>query len=210
MADLEDYALTTVADVKESLGLASSDTSKDNLIIRKINQATDAIESYCQRRFVLTQYNQEEYNATQIDELVIRQRPIVIDASHNFSLEWRTTAFDANNWETVESDLYFVDQAAGVMNLMFNGVGHWNRYRLSYWAGFAAIPNDLAEAASMLACWYVNNPAGVKVYIIAQQEGNRSLRFSPNAQRSFAALLNELGIDETIDSYADSALLTDR
>ena len=37
MAQLLSYSLATVADVKESLGIDAGDTSKDNLIIRKIN-----------------------------------------------------------------------------------------------------------------------------------------------------------------------------
>lgn len=208
MADLVDYALTSLADVKESLGIASGDHSKDNLVIRKINQVTDAIESYCQRRFLLTSY-QEEYKASHIDEIVLKQRPIVIDGGHPFLAEWRTTAFDADIWEPIDSQLYFVDQAAGVLNLMYDAQGHWNRYRYSYWAGYATIPNDLAEAANMLACFYTNNPAGLNVGVQARQEGQRRTQYYaiPN---SFKSVMQQLGVDETIDAYANTPVLTDR
>lgn len=213
MANLVAYALTNVADVKESLGIASSNTTKDNLIIRKINQVTDMIEDYCQRRFALTNYVQEEYKASQIDEIVLKQRPIVIDGTHTFLAEWRTTAFNmgaaADTWETIDSQLYFVDESSGVINLMYNALGHWNRYRYTYWAGYATIPNDLAEAANMLACYFVNNPNGFNVGLQEKQEGSRRVRYFP-IPNSFKSLLQQLGIDQIIDNYADEPVLTDR
>jgi hypothetical protein len=53
LMSLLSYALCSLFDVKESMGIASSDQSWDNLIIRKINQATRQIEAYCDRRFLL-------------------------------------------------------------------------------------------------------------------------------------------------------------
>lgn len=225
MADLVTYALTSLSDVKESLGIASGDATKDNLIVRKINQATDAIENYCQRRFALTTYTQEEYRASQIDELTLKQYPIVITPTYPFLAEWRTTAFNmgssADTWETIDTQLSFVDLNAGVLNLLYNAVGGWNRYRFTYTAGYAVleadltagiagIPNDLAEACNMLACWYVNNPAGRAVYLAGTTEGQRSTRYIAHASKSFQLLLNELGIDETISAYAANPVLADR
>jgi len=48
MTALVSNALCSVADVKESLGI--SDASKDNLITRKINQATVTIQSAARGR----------------------------------------------------------------------------------------------------------------------------------------------------------------
>lgn len=209
MASLVSYALTNVNDVKESLGIASSDLTWDNLITRKINQVTDAIENYCQRHFTLQQYSQEEYKAPNIDELVLKQRPLVIDGTHLLTLEWRTTAFNSNNWETIDTSLYFADINSGVINLMFNGLGYWNRYRATYYAGYATIPNDLAEATNMIVCYYVNNPSGSNIGIQERREGQRLTRFFqiPN---SFRSVMEQLGVDETIDNYADTPVLTDR
>ncbi len=207
MATIVSYALTNLADVKESLGIASGNTTKDNLIIRKINQITDAIENYCQRRFAVTSYI-EEYAASQIDVLVLRQRPIVIDGTHTFTLEWRTTAFNDSQFETVDAQLYFVDEPSGVMNLMFNAVGHWNRYRITYSAGYTPIPNDLAEAANLLACYFVNNPNAATAGVQQISEGQRATRYFQ--KNNFYNILQQLGIDQTIDAYADEPVLADR
>jgi hypothetical protein len=206
MASLLSYALTSLSDVKESLGISSGDTSKDNLIIRKINQATRAIEAYCGRRFKLTTYTNQEYNATNTDELVLRQRPIV--SVSDFGV--RNTGLNDNNWESIESDLYFVDTTAsfeensGILKLMFTNRGSWNRFRVSYIAGYTTIPEDLAEACATVAAFYVKNADGT-AFVQDMQEGQRRLRYS-QGQKSFKMMLQELGIEQIIESYANYPL----
>lgn len=211
MSDLASYALTNVADVKESLGLASSDHSKDNLIIRKINYVTDLIENYCSRRFLQTTYTQEEYHASGIDEIALRQRPIVVDASHTFLAEIRNSALNVSDWETIDSQLCFIDNASGVITFDFNAVGNANRYRFTYTAGYPTIPSDLAEAANVLACYFVNNPAGFQVGIQVRREGQRETRYSnTNTNLKLRNIAEQLGIDSVLDSYSNLPLLTDR
>lgn len=205
MATLLSYALTTKADVKESLGISSAVTTYDNLIIRKINQATRAIEAYCGRRFALTTYTQVEYSATIIDEIVLRQRPITTFTS----LEIRDSTLNEDSWETVDSQLYFVDKNAGVLNLNFNALGRWNRYRVTYTAGYGTIPEDLAEACASLAGFYFNNASGGDVGVSSKREGGREVKFT-TATQNFAGVLEALGIDSIIDYYANNPLMTDR
>lgn len=207
MASLLSYSLTDLASVKESLNLASSDHSKDNLIIRKINQATRAIESYCGRRFQSTLYTQVEYAATQTDELILRQRPVTAFTS----LEIRDSGLDVNNWETIDTQLYYVHNAAGVIDLMFNAFGRWNRYRVTYTAGYGTIPEDLAEACASLAAFYVNTAAGVHVALATIKEGQREQQYSRQLNTlNFHQIISQLGVDEIIDSYANNPVMTDR
>lgn len=207
MATLLSYALCSVADVKESLGIASSDTTKDNLIIRKINQATRAIENYCGRRFQATSYTQVEYSGTQTDELILRQRPIISFTG----LEIRDSGLNYTNWESIETSLYFVHNAAGVVDLMFNASGRWNRYRVTYSAGYQTIPEDLAEACVSLACYYYHNASGVQVGSSSMKEGQREIQYGrQNIQLTFRNILAQLGIDGIIDSYANNPIMTDR
>lgn len=207
MADLVDYALTTVADVKENLGLASSDHSKDNLITRKINQVTDLIQKYCGRQFKLQQYT-EDKDGSQIDTMVLDQRPVVIDDDHAFGVQRRDTSLNESNFETVDSNLAFVDLNSGVVELNYNALGHWNRYRYTYWAGYATIPNDLAEAAATIAAYFVNNPAGTDVGMLMRKEGQREVRYA-SAGLSFKTLIEQLGVDGVLDSYSNQPVLTD-
>lgn len=200
MTTLLSYALCTVADVKESLGIDAGNTSKDNLITRKINQATDMIERYCGgRRFASTVYTNEEYDATNSDQLSLKQYPIISFTS----LSSRDSTLNDSSWSTVDSEYYFTDTNAGVLDLTFNASGRWNRYRVTYTAGYETIPSDLIEACATLASYLVENGAagtGVK----KKQEGQRSIEyFDPNGNstQGTTSIFDQIGIDEILQTY---------
>lgn len=200
MSNLLSYALCSVADVKESLGIPSSDTSQDNIIIRKINQATEMIERYCGgRRFAETTYTDEEYDATNSDQLILRNYPVTTLTS----LSYRDSSLNEDAWEVVDADRYFTDITAGVLDLTFNAVGRWNRYRVTYTAGYSTIPADLAEACVILASYYVQNATsgtGIK----KKKEGQREIEyFDVNSGGSGANdIFTQLNIDDILLTYA--------
>lgn len=205
MASLLSYSLTTLADVKETMGIASSDTSWDNFLVRKINQATRAIEAYCGRRFALTTYTNEEYDATNTNQIILRQRPIVTLTT----LDVRDSGLNITDFESIESDLYFYDANAGVLELNFTARGSWNRFRVTYSAGYSTIPEDLAEACATLASYYALNPDGSQIGVKEKQEGQRKISYG-STTNSFLDVLKQLGIDTIIDSYSNYPVLTDR
>lgn len=197
MATLLSYALTSVADVKELLGIDSGDSTKDNLIIRKINQATTLIENYCQRRFASTVYTDVEYDSPDSDTLVLSQRPVTSFTS----LGVRDGPENLSSWSTVETQDYFVDTAAGILKLNFNTYGAWNRYRVTYTAGYTTIPADLGEAAATLAAYLVDNGVsgtGVK----RKKEGQREIEyFESGPSNTGGSLLESLGLDDILEPY---------
>lgn len=205
MASLLSYSLTDLASVKESLGIASSDTTKDNLCIRKINQATRQIEAYCGRRFLSTTYTQELYNASQTSELVLAQRPVI----GSITFEARDTVLNADDWETVDTNLFYVDANSGVVTSLFKNVGGFGRYRVTYTAGYATIPEDLAEACASLAAFYVNNADSSDIGKARIREGNREVLYAKN-QVTFRSIIEQLGIDSIIDSYANNPIASNR
>lgn len=212
MASLLSYALTNLSDVKESLGISAGDTSKDNLIIRNINKATRLIENYCGRRFKETSYTRELYSATNIDQLILKQRPLTSTTPLVFEI--RNTGLNTVNFETIDSQLYFCDVGspqgnAGVIDLMFFARGRWDRYAITYSAGYSTIPEDLAEACADLASYYTINTGAEGIGIQLKREGQRELRYA-NASLKFRTIMENLGIDEIIDSYANNPVMTDR
>jgi hypothetical protein len=204
MTNLLTYALTNLADVKESLGIASGIATYDNLVRRKINQATEMIETYCDRRFLSTVYTDEEYDGTGIDELRLNQYPITAFTS----LSVRDTPLNESDWETTDSELYFVDLDTGILRLLFNAGGRWGRYKVTYTAGYTAanLPQDLTEACVVLACYLVNTSptmnslalSGVK----SKREGQRSIEYDVGILGS-DQLFKRLGIFDSIAAYAD-------
>lgn len=201
MASLASYALTTVADVKETLGISSGVTTKDNLITRKINQATDMIENYCERRFASTAYT-EEYDGSGIDELILRQRPIISFTS----LEARNTVLNQSDWSTIPTDQYFLDNNAGMVKAITYFWGNYNRWRATYTAGYATIPYDLQEACATLAAYLTTNSVPGQIEL-EKREGSRMARYQ---QLQTDDLFARIGIKETLDNYADTVVSGNR
>lgn len=206
MATILSYALTTLVDVKETLGIASSDQSWDNLIIRKINQVTRQIEAYCGRRFLLTTYTDELYNSTGVNQLILRNRPIV----GSISMSVRDTSLNEDDFTAVENSLIFADNNSGVLDLNFGASGSWGGYKVTYSAGYATIPEDLAEAAATLAAYYTLNPDGSQIGINEKQEGQRRIKYGDNNILSFDNIMAQLGVDQIINSYSNLPVLLDR
>lgn len=200
MATLLSYALSTVADVKESLGIDAGDTSKDNLIIRKINQATLFIENYCSlsrdHHFKSTTYTNEQYDGVGKNTIMLRMRPVITLSS----FQGRSAVTSDGSFTDIESELYFTDLSAGVLELLFNTTNSWNMYQVTYTAGYATIPADLAEACVTLACYYVENSASGTV-VKKKQEGSRSIEYFQAGANSSDSLVDQLGLDDLLNRY---------
>lgn len=207
MADLLSYALTTVADVKETLGIASGNTAKDNIIKRKINQATRMIEAFCalpeDHHFLQATYTNEEYDGTGSNQLILKMRPVTSITS----FQRRNTSQNESDWDDVEAEYYFSsDTDAGVIDLLFTQNSRWNSYRVTYVAGYATIPADLAEACVTLAAYLVENStsgAGVK----RKQEGAREIEYFQPSQGE--SLITQLSLDDMLTRYIQYPVLAD-
>lgn len=203
MADLLSYALTTVADVKESLGISSGNNSKNNLIIRKINQATLMIEGYCglstDHHFKQTTYTNEEYDGSGSNALILKMSPV----SSLTSFQNRATSENQDDWDDIETEHYFLDSAAGVIDLLFTQTNNFNKYRLTYTAGYSTIPADLAEACATLAAYLVENSTPGSA-IKSKQEGSRSIEYAVSLSEK--DIFEQLGIEDMVNKYIRYAI----
>lgn len=200
MAVLLSYALTTLADVKENLGITSS--SQDNLIIRKINQATEIIVGYCNRRFDEQTGVVEYYDGRIEDQLLLRNRPVT--ATTTFQLEARDTSLNDNDFSIIPVDEYFVDDEAGVIDGVAGFWGNYDRWKVTYSYGYATIPSDLAEACASLAAYYVNNDPSQVAGISNKEEGTRKIQYSNNRNGSSSDdIITQLGLKTILDRYCE-------
>lgn len=203
MAVLLSYALTTLADVKESLGI--TDGSKDNLIIRKINQATEMIEGYCgfdqDHHFAQTTYTDEIFDPTYSNQIVLRARPVTSVTA----LSARDTNTNESDFTTVDTEDYFINSGAGTLNLLFSTMGGWGRYRVSYVAGFSTIPADLAEACVVLAGYLVENASSSGAAVKRKTEGQRGIEYF-EAGQNVDSIFDQLGLDDMLSRYRNYVL----
>lgn len=207
MAELVDYALTDVASVKETLGISGS--SQDNLIRRKINQATDLIESYCNlsygHHFAQTTYTNEEYDGTGSDQLILKMRPV----TSLTSFQTRDSSENTNDWDDDDTERYFLDEGAGVIDLLSNQNLNWNRYRVSYVAGYNPIPAALSEACVTLAAFWVDN-ATSGTNVKKKQEGARSIEYFQDSGDVSDSIIDQLNLGGSLDRYKNYILLENK
>lgn len=210
MATLLPYALCTVSDVKENLGISSSDSSHDSLIIRKINQATDMIETYTGRRFALTTYTNEQYDGTRTDQIILKQRPVTALTAFGR----RDTLLNEDDFETIDSQLYFLDSDAGVLDLLFAAGGQWNGWQFTYTAGYTTIPAAIAESAASLAAYLVSNPIAAGSSVRTKEEGQRRIEYYQVGGSGSGAggngIMDIVGITSILDSYSNMPVLADK
>lgn len=204
MADLLSYALTSLSDVKETLGIASSVTTYDNLIKRKINQATEMIEGYCGRRFAATDYV-EYYDGQVIDQLVLRQRPV----NTVTALSYRNTTRNEDTFTAVDPEWYFTDNNAGIIEAIVSFWGGYDRWRVVYNAGYTTIPSDLAEACATLAAYLYSNDASQIAGVTSKKEGTREIQYGNSKVQwgtdgaSANNVITQLGLQVTLDRYSE-------
>lgn len=144
-------ALTTVEVLKIHLkvGNATTPPVEDRLQLY-INAASAKIESYCDRFFHSTAYVGELHSGRRQNYLLSRQYPIIsveelrIDPSR----QWTSPTSLVPVGKYTVADDYQTLQLDGLFPAGFNNV------YLSYTAGYATIPNDLAFGCIWLAEWY--------------------------------------------------------
>lgn len=192
-----------MADVKETLGLSSGDTSKDNIITRKINQATEMIEGWCgfdrDHHFKQATYTNEEYKGTGSDELVLKAFPVT--AVSDFGV--RSSVENISDWDSISNQDYFTQTNSGVLRLLFGSTNYSNNYRVTYTAGYSTIPSDLAEACATLAAYLVDNPQSGN-NIASKTEGRRSVTYFQPKQTD--SLITQLGLDDILSRYVIPSL----
>jgi uncharacterized phiE125 gp8 family phage protein len=200
MTALSAEALTSVADVKEILGITGS--TQDNIITRNINYATKIILNYCG----VTSFNStayvEYYDGIGGIELVLRNKPVITMTS----VEWRDEAGNNNSFTTLDAEDYFVDEQAGIIKALVNFGSSFHSWKITYTAGYATIPDDLAEACARMAAFMLENgTAGTSIK--SKQEGQRKIEyFDTTTTSGNSSLIDSLGLDDVLRPYCDVAI----
>lgn len=138
-----DNALSTVARAKSYMGVTGS--TKDLLIQMLLLSVTQFIQdTYCKRKFKRQTYTNELYSSKGGKRLWLKARPII--AGTSVILQKRTNATNTNDWQTIDSENYFVNYEAGNLELIrYNdewlGLGSEfipgvQNYRVTYTGGY--------------------------------------------------------------------------
>lgn len=194
----KDYSLTTYSRFKTYAGVSGS--TDDALITILINQVTEFIENYCQRRFKQTTYTNEEYDGTGTKTLILKQWPI----STFTNLQERSTRQNESDWNVLDSEDYFVELSTGIITLVpYEFIEGTKLYRANYIAGY-----DFDNSTTFLeeteagdvewACWELVKAAYNRR---KQQPGLSSARLGDAAVTYRATVMEDKDIKSILDKY---------
>jgi hypothetical protein len=133
-------ALVTIDQVKAYFG-EESDKS-DILISGLADAATDIIENYCARTFASTVYTNEVYDGTGTRVLTLRNFPIVSVASILENSNPLSSALDAVS----APDVIIRPEVGQLIRPWFYWLPYFGWYKITYTAGFSAVPAGIAQA----------------------------------------------------------------
>ena len=194
---LVSYALITLAEVKDALGITIGDF--DDILTRYINFATDLIEKYCNgRRFAAADYTDEEYDGTGIYYLILKHWPL----NSITILEKRTSSdYSASDFDKIDTSHYIIDSGSQInRGQVYNKLGFTKgirNYRISYNAGYTIIPNDLEEACCKLVSYFyktANKQEGIK----SERLGRYSVTYDKS---KLTKIMEEADVKDILDFY---------
>lgn len=130
------YSLTTGQRAADFLGLGTVTGAKLTRLELLCDTVTEFVEKYIGYRVKLTAYTNQVYDTPNGETINLKHYPISSSAS--FSMSFRESQLNEDDWEEVDSDKYFVDYSSGIVKAPF---GFWFRsgrqkVRFSYSAGY--------------------------------------------------------------------------
>ena len=203
MSTILPQALTTLAKVKTYLGIDSADTSKDNLLIDLINQASGYIETYTGRTFMSQTYTNVIKDSRGGNYLFLNHTPVTAFTL----LEYRSGTVDNPVWVTYASNTYLPYLAEGYLYFYGRLPKIHQGFRCTYTAGYLidwanettathTLPFDLTKVCTEIVAtdYNMRQAQGIE----AMSTEGQSLTFSTKARQVTSDQKNILEAYQTL------------
>lgn len=152
--------LVTLENVKEFIGLASTDTSKDTFLRHLITRASRFIKTYAGREFVSATFSEEVHSGNDRQKLYLDHYPIISVTE----VKEDDVALDADEYEVLANEGALFREAgwyggtlamASVLSTEPDPYAETRNLKVTYTAGWADVPDDIEQAClQMVALWY--------------------------------------------------------
>ena len=166
--------LTTVADVKDVLGIPVSETSQDSRLDRLVTAASRRIATFCDRRFISETYTEFQHGR-RTNTLILKHWPAVKPTELN---EDADSVFPASS--QIASDEYDILDDQFVVLLSGRRFRPGTRsIKIVYTAGYttANIPEDLKDNANWLVEHLFNMTSDRRVGIVSKSKSGESISY---------------------------------
>jgi len=185
--------LTTKTLVKAYLDI--NVTSFDDVIDTIVDGVNQAVENYLDLIFAQTTYTDEEYDQLEGSRILTLKHSPVISFTR---LQYKNSPsdYDSTDWTSFATSEYKVD-TNGVITKNSNFAKGKKRYRATYVAGYASIPDDIKLAATKIAASMYENRKGSGV--TSETLGEYSRTFATDR-----ATWKNLDIDWILNKYKNT------
>lgn len=173
---LNSNTLVTLNEAKTWLDIPLSDTAQDALLEGLINTASTRIENHCSRAFKRTQRT-ELYDGRNSDLLLLKHFP----AETPTALVINSTAIESTAFAL--QDEMTVKLICGVFPR-----GSLN-VQVTYFAGYATIPDDLQTAAKFLVQWLYSVRTDRRIGIQSKNKQSESISFNLGMPQEIVEML---------------------
>lgn len=163
-------ALTTLTFCKDYLDIENLNTSEDARIEFFINQASDAIERYCNRKFVSQTFT-EIYDGRNYDRLLVNQYPISSITSIYVDPSW---VFDSTSLIAATEYQIANESEIRYKSIFPRGIGN---IKITYVAGYAAIPSALEGACLQLVDYLYQQRSDRRAGISQKSKNQENVSF---------------------------------
>ena len=149
------FELTTRAEYKAYAGITS--TNSDAEIDTLIPKVSELVKTYCRRRFLdyVGDTKIDSFNGD-LDSFILQETPVLQVLSVEYSAD-----YGQNYSELVE----FTDWVLDDYKIVPIATGSWpyklKGYRVTYYAGYETVPQDLRLAVLDLVTYYRQNDAAI-------------------------------------------------
>lgn len=193
------YALTTAVKVKDYIGIAQADTSKDYIIANLINETTDFIESYCgRRRFASTTYTGEVYDSRGGRVIFLNQFPIIGSDYTAVTTQYRSGTVTNPNWVTYDPNGYLIYFKEGYLKFYAKLPEISQGLRFTYAAGWLI---DFANEFDVTKHTLPKDLTHVCTEIIAKQMNTRQSQGIAQQQTEGQSITYETKVHELTSDH---------
>ncbi len=150
-------ALASLWDVKQHIGIASTNTDNDAVLSALLDASSAAMETWVGRKFAQATYT-EDYNGEERNSLNLKHWPVISVTSLHDDPDR-----DFNSGTLIDAADYYVDLESGLIELVIDDsddsyfTAATRNVRVVYVAGYATIPDDVIRACVLwTAALYAN------------------------------------------------------
>jgi len=197
-------ALITLAQAKIFVKVPTAETTHDTLLEDFINESSQLIESYCNRKFVLQEYT-EIHSGNGLTQLMTRSFPIVsVTSLYDDISRAFTTVIDPNNYTIMQDEKGLAYGIERFDNIFIRGQ---RNVKVIFQGGYSVIPSDLQLACKVTLAFYYFKQQEQEWTTNTKAKGDENITMIEGLPKSVTEILDKykrteiLGEDESVRNY---------